>query len=117
MTFFIVHRWEETPQGDWYPWLAQQLTKLGHEVFIPAMPDTDHPKIGPWVEALKKSVDQHARQLGTDVHFIGHSIGCQTILRFIAQLPEDKKVRHNKHNTPWFTHKPLEPESEPITKP
>lgn len=113
MTFYIIHRWGETPQGDWYQWLAKELRALGHTVVIPEMPDTEHPRIKPWVETLAKLVVK----TNDHVHFIGHSIGCQTILRYLETLSSDHRVGQLFFVAPWFSLKPMDEESEAIAQP
>lgn len=84
----IVHGWSGSSSGDFLPWAKQELEKLGYEVIVPNLPDTDNPKIEAWVPYLAQVVDE-VRE--SDI-LIGHSMGCQTILRFLATLPEDKKI-------------------------
>lgn len=85
---FIIHCWGGNPKQDWYPWLKAELEKNGFKVKIPEMPNTDIPKINSWVNFLKKQVGK----LDEDTYFIGHSIGCQTILRYLETLDEDIKI-------------------------
>lgn len=73
----IVHRWEGGSYDDWRPWLKTELEKRDFEVLIPDMPDTDIPVIEKWVHRLANIVGTP----DSDTYFIGHSIGCQTILR------------------------------------
>ena len=61
------------------------------------MPDTGHPVINAWVNHLTKLVGT----LRPDDIFIGHSIGCQTILRCLERAPgQAAKVILV---APWFT--------------
>jgi predicted alpha/beta hydrolase family esterase len=80
----IVHRWSGGPEDDWRPWLKEELQALGHEVIVPAMPDTETPVIEKWVRHLTKIVGKP----DTDTYFVGHSIGCQAILRYLETLNE-----------------------------
>ena len=41
---FIIHGWTGKPEGDWFPWLKQELETKGFQVQIPEMPDTEKPK-------------------------------------------------------------------------
>jgi len=77
---FIVHGWEFSPSDNWYPWLTKELERKGFSVQVPAMPDTKKPTIKKWVAALRNAVGV----LDKNTFFVGHSIGCQTILRFLA---------------------------------
>jgi len=85
---FIVHGWGGHEKEGWFPWLKNKLEEKGFEVFVPTMPDTNHPRIDAWIDHLKEVVGE----VDQDTHFVGHSIGCQTIMRFLEQLPEDAKV-------------------------
>ncbi|QQG39458.1 MAG: serine hydrolase family protein [Candidatus Aenigmatarchaeota archaeon] len=111
---FLVHGWESSPKSDWFPWLKDTLEKKGCEVVAPAMPNTDAPEIGPWVQALTKAVGTPDK----DTYFVGHSIGCQTILRYLESLPEGSKVGGALFVAGWFTLVGLETEEEKtIAKP
>lgn len=84
----IVHGWGGYPKEGWRPWLKEKLEKKGFKVLVPAMPDTDNPKIETWVPKLAQVVGEPRE----DDVLIGHSMGCQTILRYLETLPEDQKV-------------------------
>lgn len=76
---FIIHGWDATPSTDWFPWLKEQLEAYDLEVHVPAMPDPSHPVIDTWVGVLAAAVGELR---DTDI-FVGHSVGCQTILRYL----------------------------------
>lgn len=85
---FIVHGWDGYPEEGWFPWLKAELEKRGFNVAVPQMPHPERPTIDDWVSAL-------ARAVGTpdkDTFFVGHSIGCQTVMRYLAGLPAKIKV-------------------------
>jgi hypothetical protein len=86
---FIVHGWSGTPSQGWLKWLAVELEKLGFAVYAPVMPNPDKPMITPWVDCLRELVGP----ADEDTYFVGHSIGCQTILRYLGGLPSGEKVR------------------------
>ncbi len=83
---FIVHGWDGFPGNAWFPWLKKEAEAKDFEVVVPAMPNPSEPKIEKWVSFLKEKVEE----VDEDTYFIGHSIGCQTILRYLETL--DKKV-------------------------
>lgn len=105
---FIVHRWDGTPDADWYPWLKEELEERGFSVIIPALPDTHAPKIDAWVGALAKAVGTPDKE----TYFIGHSIGCQTILRYLASLPEKVVIGGAVFVAGWFTLNQLDTDEE-----
>ena len=84
----VVHGWGGNPKGDWFPWLKEKLKEDFVEVIIPEMPDTLHPTIDAWLSPLADAADD----IDEDTILIGHSIGCQTILRFVEKLPGNTKV-------------------------
>lgn len=94
---FLIHGWSGSPHKDWLPWAAKELEENGYEVIAPQMPDTDVPVIETWVNSLSTSVGSIRE---SDI-FVGHSIGCQTILRYlsITQGRADKAILV----APWFT--------------
>ena len=75
---FIIHGWGGSPIKDWMEWLAKQTPKEVH-VFVLAMPNTDEPVIEAWINHLKTQVGD----FDENTYFVGHSIGCQTILRYL----------------------------------
>lgn len=76
---YIVHCWEGTKDDGWYPWLDSKVSNDNNRVIRFNMPNTEHPRIEEWVSELDKQVNN----LDDDTYFIGHSIGCQTILRYL----------------------------------
>ena len=108
---FIIHRWSGGPNDDWRPWIKTELEKLGYQVFVPQMPDPETPVMETWVGEL-------ARLVGTpdkETYFIGHSIGCQAILRYLETRKE--QVGGAVFVAGWFNLKNLEDkEAEQVAK-
>jgi predicted alpha/beta hydrolase family esterase len=75
----MIHRWAGGPDDDWRPWLKSEFEKRGYEVYVPEMPDTETPVIEKWVGKIAGVVGMPDK----DTYFVGHSIGCQAILRYI----------------------------------
>lgn len=109
---FIIHGWGGNPQEGWFPWMKKELEKKGFNVEVPAMPNADNPAIETWVSFLKKAVKSPDK--GT--YFVGHSIGCQTILRYLTET--NAKIGGAVFVAGWFTLKGLESDEEwKIAKP
>lgn len=85
---FIVHGWDGGPDKDWMPWAKRELEKERYDVVLLSMPDPDYPKINAWVEYLRKEVGRPDE----DTILVGHSMGCQTILRYLETLQEGEKI-------------------------
>lgn len=101
---FIIHQWMAGADGDWRPWLKSELEKNGYEVFVPDMPDIDTPVIEKWVSHLEKIVGVPDK----DAYFVGHSIGCQAIMRYLEKLPDNEKVGGAIFVAGWFKLENLE---------
>ena len=85
---FIVHGWDGYPEEGWFPYLKKELEAKGFLVSIPQMPDAGNPRIFNWVPALADAVGDPDE----NTYLIGHSMGCQTIARYLESLPEGKKI-------------------------
>ncbi|OGD67057.1 hypothetical protein A2442_00320 [Candidatus Campbellbacteria bacterium RIFOXYC2_FULL_35_25] len=96
---FIIHGWDGT---DWLSYAEKSFKKLGFEVFAPEMPDPETPKIDEWINYLKNIT----KDIDEKTIFIGHSIGCQTIMRFLSE--QDKKVAGCVFVAGWFNLENLE---------
>ena len=105
---FIVHRWDGNPKGDWYPWLKKELEGRGYEVFARAMPEPNEPKMETWIPFLSQLVGTP----DANTFFIGHSIGCQTIIRYLETLPEGVKIGGAVFVAGWYNLRNLETEKE-----
>ncbi len=107
----IVHGWEESPTSDWIGLATEAFRKKGYEVATPLMPDTNRPVIEKWVEHLKSV----AGVADENTYFIGHSIGCQAIMRFLETV--DTKVGGAIFVAGWFDLTNQSKEEEGIAKP
>lgn len=106
---FIIHGWEGYPEEGWLPWLKKELKKKDFEVFVPAMPNTEEPKIEEWVPFLADLVSKPDK----NTYFVGHSIGCQTIMRYIETLPDNAKNGGVVFVAGWFNLKEFVYKEEP----
>ncbi len=94
---YMVHCWDGTKEDGWYPWLDKELSNDNNTVYRYNMPNTDTPRIDEWVSFLDKQVDS----LDENTCFIGHSIGCQTILRYL-QTKDICKIGGILLVAPWL---------------
>jgi len=93
---YLVHGWDGTPDNWWFPWLTHELEKLDFKVISLNMPDSKIPRMKTWLSRAEKEI-----QADEDTIFIGHSIGCQTIMRYLAN--KNKKVKACFFVAGWFT--------------
>lgn len=85
---FIVHGWDGYPEEGWFPWLKKELEARGFKVFVPQLPNAENPRIEKWVPALASAVGT----VDKNTYFVGHSMGCQAIARYLESLPVGVKV-------------------------
>ncbi len=84
----IIHGWEGFPEEGWFPWLKTELENRGFEVLVSQMPNPDAPRIDTWLEQISKVYGE----LGEHDLLIGHSIGCQAILRYLSEIKTQNHV-------------------------
>ncbi len=94
----IVHGWSGSPEEPMLAWIRERFEEKGFSVFSPYMPNPDEPEIEAWVRKL----DEVADHVDEETYFIGHSIGCQAILRYLERLPRDAKIGHCILIAPWI---------------
>ncbi len=111
---FIIHGWDYNPEMNWYLHIKNELEKKGYVVFVPSMPNTSTPSLKEWTSHLKKVVGK----LDEETYFIGHSIGCQTIMRYLENENFKGKINKVVFVAGWFKLENLEDEEvESIAKP
>ena len=94
---FLIHGWEGKPDNHWFPWLALELKAdfsahggpaSGWEVNAPQMPNAAEPKVSEWLSFLKDYVGRPDEE----TFFVGHSLGCITVARYLAKLSSDSPL-------------------------
>ncbi|MEK6829338.1 MAG: alpha/beta fold hydrolase, partial [Nanoarchaeota archaeon] len=94
----LVHGWEATSKSDFFPWLKKELDKGKIWSYFPDMPNSEEPKIEEWIPFLKKNI----KKIDNETILIGHSIGCQAVLRYLETLPKNAKVKRCIFIAPWM---------------
>jgi len=95
----LVPRWSGTAASDFYPWLARELASRAPHVQLevaPLRPAPDRPEIEACLEELAGLAP--ARTL-----LVGHSVGCQVLLRALARLPGDARAPALVCVAGWWT--------------
>jgi predicted alpha/beta hydrolase family esterase len=88
MKVYLIHGWEGSPDNHWFPWLMLELGKKKIEVEALAMPHSEKPTIEDWVAHMKEIVKPDKETI-----LVGHSIGCQTIMRYLESLDDKIKIK------------------------
>lgn len=96
---YLIHGWGGGPESEtWFPWLRKELEKRHFYIEIPEMPNTNYPKIDIWIKKLNQIIKPDK-----NTYLIGHSIGCQTILRYLEKLPKNAKIGGAIFVAGWFS--------------
>ncbi len=97
-TVYLIHKWGGNSEEKWFVWLKQELAKEGIKAYAFDMPDTDNPKIEKWVKYMESRI----KNVDGETYFVGHSIGCQTIMRYLEKLPKHKTIGGCVFVAGWF---------------
>jgi len=95
---YLIHGWGGSSEEGWFDWLKEEFSKCNIKVYAFDMPNTDNPKIEEWVKYLEENI----KDVDENTYFIGHSIGCQTILRYLEKLHKHKRIAGCVFVAPWF---------------
>ena len=82
-SFLILHGWQGPGPDHWYTWLARRLRAAGERVALPALPDTDTPRLQDWHAAM---VGELAAMRGERT-VLCHSLACVVWLHHVAEHP------------------------------
>jgi len=96
---FIIHGWDGSPEEPMHKWLRKELEEKRFKVIVPEMPNSEEPEIKTWTDKLKEIVINPDK----NTYFIGHSIGCQAILRYLENLDAKIKIGGAIFIAPWIS--------------
>ncbi len=85
----ILHGAGNNSQGNWFPWLKDELEKKGFKVWSPDLPNSDVPNQTDWLNVI---FSQKNWKFDKDSIIIGHSSGATLILRILEKLPDKVKI-------------------------
>jgi len=96
-TIYIIHGWDGNPKEPMHQWLKKSLEEKGYSVVIPEMPNPEIPEIDAWIGKINEIAQPNENTI-----FVGHSIGCQAVLRYLEQLPDEIKITGVVLIAPWM---------------
>ncbi len=107
----LIGRWGTRPGRDWYPWFH---TAADADVHIPEMPEPDNPTPAAWIDAVQR----HLAEIPADtrVLLVGHSVGCQAIVRALSASPAVRPLLGAVFVAGWWTVGQPWPSLEPWCK-
>ncbi len=84
MKTVILHGTKGSPDGNWFPWLKEQLETKAHDVYVPKLPTPENQSKTSWC----KELDAQAPIFDKDTILIGHSCGATYLLHILEVLKE-----------------------------
>ena len=84
ITVAIIHGSFGSPNENWFPWLADEVRKLGHKSLIPTFPTPEGQSLESWLKDFKRQIGD----LRSDMILVGHSLAPGFILSLLEQSHE-----------------------------
>lgn len=90
MNAFIFHGTEGHPQENWFPWMKEELEKLGCKTIVPQFPTPPvvPAKVSEWFDVLS----EYEKDIDENTILIGHSLGGIFTLRVLEKLDHPVKA-------------------------
>lgn len=79
--FVIIHGTKGSPEGNWFPWLAEVLRHQHAEVVTPRLPTPDGQNLANWLSECWRQVGV----IDEGTTLIGHSLGATFLLRILER--------------------------------
>lgn len=76
---YLIHGYTASSESNWFPYLKKEFESKNIEITILNMPNSQNPKLNEWNDCMDNSIDNYDE----NTIFIGHSLGCVTILHFL----------------------------------
>lgn len=79
MRIILIHGYKSSSEGQFLPWLKDELRKKRHDVLVPNLPNPEEPNAEAWLNALAEEIGP----LTDEDILVGHSLGGAVLLRFL----------------------------------
>lgn len=77
---YLIHGYTASPDSNWFQDFKKNIEKEHIEISILNMPNSQSPKLKEWIDYMENSI----KEIDENTIFIGHSLGCVTILNFLS---------------------------------
>lgn len=88
MRVFLIHGAYGSPNGNWFPWVKNELEKENQEVIVPEFPTPKNQNLKKWMEIF----EPYFNQIKEDSLFVGHSLGCAFLLAVLERIKVKKTI-------------------------
>jgi predicted alpha/beta hydrolase family esterase len=99
-TLTLVPRWAGHADSDFYPWLIRERPRGFDTVRALEMPEPHLPTPENWIPALTQALGAVPAPGSV---LMGHSVGCQGLLRYLSALPPGASVEGVVLVAAWWT--------------
>jgi len=80
----IVHGYTSSPENEKYQIISKELSRLGIDHSIPAMPGEEYPRSKNWL----KIIDEEVNSTNDPVVLVGHSLGTRAVLLYLDKYQQ-----------------------------
>ena len=84
----ILHGTGSNSQGNWFPWLKKELLEREYKVWVPNLPDADHPNTKKYLKYIFSNW-----KFDSESVVIGHSSGAVAILGLLQSLSKNVVIK------------------------
>jgi predicted alpha/beta hydrolase family esterase len=91
MKVFLFHCWGGDGKSCWSSWLCDYLGQKKIPFLSPDFPDTNTPNLEKWLSSIRNINKKFNEK--DEWMFVGHSLGCPTILRLLESFGPDEHVK------------------------
>ncbi len=85
---FAFHGTGGHPRENWFPWLKNELEKLGCPTLVPNFPTPKNQSLENWFKVLEK----YEKLLTPETILVGHSLGGAFLLRVLEKIGQPVKA-------------------------
>lgn len=83
----ILHGTYGHSKENWFPWLEKELNARGYRVWVPDLPQADHPSIPVWNAFVRNQWTFDEESI-----IIGHSSGAVAVLGILQELLDKTRI-------------------------
>lgn len=84
----MIHGLGGSPDNHWFPWLSSELEARNFKVESLKMPEPKKPTLQNWLSEIDRVVGKPTE----NDFFVGHSLGCVAIVRWLEKLTPGEKI-------------------------
>jgi len=86
--FIFIHSTSGYPDECWYPWLREEIKKLGCKVTVPRFPTPHGQSLDSWMKVF----EPYFKQIDENTILLGRSVGVPFILRILERVKKPVKA-------------------------